>query len=181
MNIQETYLYVIAIVILLLFSFVTSLYLLIYEKSNFISKLVGIIIIIIIFYLGTNMSFYLPFLGKMVISPNFLVKNEIKPLNSNITYELNLDVPDNTIIYYWGCKSMNKKDININPKDLYANYTNSGISYIKNKKTILNYYCPNKYSYNDDNNINKKRYIYYRYLEPNSSLLSEIKIIYIEC
>ena len=117
----------------------------------------------------------------MVISSDFLIKNEIKPVNSNITYELKIDVPDNTLIYYWGCKSMNKKDININPKDLYANYVNSGISHVKDKKAILNYYCPNKYSINDDNDITKKRYIYYRYLIPNTELLSEVKIIYIEC
>jgi hypothetical protein len=150
--------------------------------SGFV-RILSFIVIISSIYLATNRDTYLPFLGKTIL-PQPLTKSEKIPEGANVDYILNLNGYSNgSKVFYWGAKLNNKKGITPNPLDIYGDFTNSGISTVKNEKAIIKFYCPDKYSVKSSHKNNSNHYhdIHYRIECPDTGILSSIRTVKVEC
>lgn len=176
---NNIYINIIGIILILLFAFISSIDILIDESNNIFSRLFALIIIILIVVISPDRNIYLPFLGKTVF-PYYLIGNEIHPHGANDSITLEVKYPDNTKIIYWGAKSTDKNIIKLSPEEAYGDYSNSGIAIVHNNKVKLSYFCPDKYAVKPFNN-NLKRHIHYRALLPGSAMLEEVKTAYITC
>ena len=106
--------------------------------------------------------------------PTNIIVHEKNPPNSSIDYTLLLNgVKNGTKVIYWDEKSNNN---NINPIEIYNNYTNSGVSIVMNNKANITLFC----QYKINNNSIKKK-IFYRLQCPETGIISSILIIYINC
>lgn len=107
----------------------------------------------------SNLTFYLPFLGKAAY-PTGLLKEQYPP-KANFEYNLK-KVSPNTMIIYWGSDNPSKKPLPIsNPWDAYKKYDNAGIAISNNEGTaILKIVKP--VSYKIPNGTTLKPHIHYR-------------------
>lgn len=176
---NDIYINIIGLILIFLFAFINSIDLLINSSSDILSRLFGLIIIVLILIIAPNKNVYLPFLGKCVY-PSHLIGNESHPSGSNESITIEVNYPDNTKIIYWGAKSTTKDIIKLSPEEAYGDYINSGIAIVHNKKVKLNYYCPDKYAVKPFN-TKLNRHIHYRELIPGSSMIGEVKTVYINC
>jgi len=173
------YINMVGIILILLFAFISSVDILINDSNNILSRLFALAIIILIVIIAPDRNVYLPFLGKTAF-PSHLIGNEMHPHGANETITLEVKYPNNTKIIYWGAKSTDKNIIKLTPEEAYGDYSNSGIAIVHNNKVKLSYFCPDKYAVKPFNS-SLKRHIHYRALLPGSAMLEEVKTAYINC
>ncbi len=134
-----------------------------------------------VIYLGTNKNLYLPFLGYAALPP-ILFQKELTPSGATETVTLTLNnIPNDTKIVYWAAtSSKDKNTIHPNPVEAYGDYSNTGITTVKNNKAILYFNCPDRYNVGTfKKTLNK--HIHYRLIYPNSPMLSPVYTQYVKC
>ena len=176
----ELWFHMIFIILVLLFAFLYSLVLLNDPKIYTIFKLIAIIVLIAVIYLGSNRNIYLPFLGYTIMPPSFFNK-EITPQGATDTLTIKLnDIPNDTKIIYWAAISSDKDKIHPNPYLAYGDYSNAGVTTVKDNQAILYFHCPDKYNVGTfKKTLNK--HIHYRLMKPNNPILSPVYTQYVEC
>jgi len=177
----ELWIYMISIVLILIFAFLYSLSLLTNPKVYTIFKLKAVIVLIAIIYVGLNRNLYLPFLGYAAMPPSLFDK-EVTPQGATDTLTIKLnDVPDDTKIIYWAAVSSNNKDIiHPNPIEAYGDYSNAGITTVKDNQAILYFYCPDRYNVGPfKKTLNK--HVHYRLIKPNDPIISPVYTQFVKC
>jgi len=174
---MDTWLHIISITSILLFTifytFVIILYPNVYSFIRFLAILIFVAAIVLIF----NRNTYLPFLGKCAIPPSLLMNEKI-PEGASKTHVLKLnDVDDGTRVIYWAALKSNDDKIKP-PTEAYGDYSNAGIAIVKNKKTLLHFNCPDKYSVGS---MVLNSHVHYRLMTPNDPILSSVYTIDVEC
>jgi hypothetical protein len=176
----EIWMHIIAICIVLFFTFFYSLLIFFNSKIDVIVKIIILIPLLCAIYLGLNRDTYLPFLGKCAFTPRVIL-NEIIPEGCYEYHNLKLDnIENGTRVIYWGAlKDTNVSDTNnVTPKNAYGNYSNSGIAIVKNNTAKLYFHCPMNYNVGS-RKIDK--HIHYRLCIPNNPILSKIYTEKIYC
>jgi hypothetical protein len=178
---MEIWIHIVSLIIVFAFTTFYSIHIIMYQKMHVVAKLLAVIVIIAVLYLAGNSNTYLPFLGYCAMPPSLLA-TERKPddAHDSLILELDDDVPDGTRVVYWG--AMSSKDKNViksNPFEAYANYLNSGISIVKNKRAIIYFLCPDKYKVGLMGVL--ERHIHYRLIKPNSAIISPVYTKYVTC
>jgi hypothetical protein len=163
------------ILIILIFTFISSLSFIINKEINILIRIACIGIFIIGFWLLFQRDIYLPFLSYTALPPT-LLKDSFTPENSNIETNITIDAPNGTKVLYWGAKESSK--IQKTPWAAYNDYSNAGITYVNNRHALLKFNCPSKYNVPFGYTLN--RHIHYRITLPNG-LLSPIYTIYVNC
>ncbi len=177
----EVWIYMISIIIVFLFAVTYSLYLILAPKTNMFFRMIAIIVFILSIYLGMNKSLYLPFLGYAALPPN-LFEKEIVPKGASQTVTINLNnTPNDTRIIYWAATSSKDKDvIQPDPMQAYGDYSNTGVTLVKDNKAILYFNCPDRYQVGPFKKV-LNRHIHYRLIYPNSPILSPVYTQYVKC
>lgn len=137
-------------------------------------KLVAVFVMVATIYLGIHRNTYLPFLGPTVL-PSTLLKDVTDTKMGEVHVKVAIDVPDQTRILYWAASP--SKSIVENPYEAYNEYTNVGVSSVKNKEVILHIDCPASYK------VPTKvlsPHVHYRVVYPNG-LLGSVKTVYVKC
>jgi hypothetical protein len=119
---------------------------------------------------------YLPFLGYAAIPPS-VFKDTMMISNANVETTLdNLNVPDNTRVVFWAAKENTQTQDN--PHSAYNDYSNSGITTVKNGKAVVHFYCPGRYKVGPGYTL--KRHIHYRMILDNG-LVTPVVTKYVTC
>jgi hypothetical protein len=162
------------LIIIILISFILSLYNL-FINSNIFIKFLAIILILISLYSIIFDKLLLPFLGTTVYPPS-LIPFEIYPPNTNHSLNLNFNYPDGTKVIYWAADNNGYYN---NPNDAYGDYNNSGVAIVNNGIANLRFKCPSKYKIPIGTVLNK--HIHYRIAFQNNPILSPVMTTYIKC
>lgn len=186
-NYIDVYIHMIAMIIILCFNIVYSILLIIYPDIYIIIKLLAIVVLISSIYISAKRATYLPFLGQCVAPPS-LFSQEIAPQGATETYTIELDnIPDGTRVIYWGAVSSNgnkdkskKSVVKKNPMEAYGNYSNTGVTTVKDKKAMIYFNCPDKYNVGPFNKT-VDRHIHYRLILPDNPMMSQVFTTYVSC
>lgn len=140
---NEIYIHMGTITLILLYSIISSLYILFSDNYNIFLRIFVIFIIASAVVLIMKKDTFLPFLGLAHL-PNTLIAEEKIPNGANISYSIDMnDYEDGTKIIYW---VINKTDKIIeDPYEAYKNYNNVGVSKVKNGKAEVRIFCPDRY------------------------------------
>jgi hypothetical protein len=186
-NYIDVYIHMIAMIIILCFNIVYSILLIIYPDIYIIIKLLAIVVLISSIYISAKRATYLPFLGQCVAPPS-LFSQEIAPQGATETYTIELDnIPDGTRVIYWGAVSSNgnkdksnKSVVKKNPMEAYGNYSNTGVTTVKDKKAMIYFNCPDKYNVGPFIKT-VDRHIHYRLILPDNPMMSQVFTTYVSC
>lgn len=178
----DIYVHMFALIVIICFAIFYTIMIILHPDLMFLFKVIAIIVLIATLYISTNRNIYLPFLGKTVLPP-ILFQQELVPEGATETYVIDLDknVENGTRLIYWGAESTNKDTVRPDPFEAYGDYSNTGITSVKDKKATIYFKCPDVYQ---TGNIYKKkidRHIHYRLIEPNSAMMSQVFTAYVKC
>lgn len=168
--------YLFLLVIVLLFALFQSIVVLMREPS-WVMKGIAAIVLVTVIYLGSFRNTYLPFLGPTVL-PQSLLKEPGKVAKTGATHvTLFANVPDNTKVIYWAAKS--SQDIIFeDPYVAYEDYTNAGVTLVKNKQANLIIDCPSSYKIPSGKTLSP--HVHYRIVYPNG-ILGSVQTLYVKC
>jgi hypothetical protein len=171
-------------IILVLFFVISSAVFFIASSDMYtLVKLIAVIVLIAAIYIAINRNTYLPFLGTAAMPP-ILFSHNIVPQGSNVTYSLSFDhkVDDGTIIVYWGSQSSQGGNIiRSNPIEAYGDYSNTGITKVKDNKAVLFFNCPDKYNVGSMFSKTLDRHIHYRLIKPKDPIMSPVYTAFVQC
>jgi len=177
---NDLYIHIISIAIIMIFSFFASIYILFDDNCYTIIRVISIFIIACVIFLAIRKETFLPFLGISFIPNTLLINNNIHPVGANISYTIDMsEYEDNTKIIYWAAN--NKGKIFENPYEAYDNFSNSGVSSVKNGKAKIHIFCPDKYKVNKGFTKILGKHFHYRIVFKNSGFLSPIMTVKVEC
>lgn len=168
------HIYMISVAIVFLFALYQSIYILLNEKTSILLKFVAILVLVSTIYLGVRRNTYLPFLGPTVL-PQSLLKDVTDTKMGEVHVRVELDVPDETRVLYWAASP--STSVIENPYDAYNQYTNVGVSSVKNKQAMLHIDCPASYKVPMKT---LRPHVHYRVVYPNG-LLGSVKTVYVNC
>lgn len=176
----DVYLHMIAVSIVLLFTVFYSLLIIVVPNIYTLIKLFSVVVLIATIYIGINRNTYLPFLGYAAVPPSIFAQ-EISPHNANVSYTLNVgaNIEDGTHVLYWGALHTNSDEPKPDPISAYGNYSNTGITTVKNNKALLHFHCPDKYNVSGFKTL--ERHIHYRLIRPNDPMMSPVYTAYVIC
>ena len=166
---------IIFIVIILLFTAISTLKTILNNRENMVLRLLCIVIFGITFWMMFQRDTYLPFLGYSALSPSVL-KDSLVPENSNIETSIPINAENGTKILYWG--AIPSKMVKPTPMAAYGDFGNSGVTYVHEGKAVFRFNCPSKY--NVPWGMTLDRHIHYRMLLPDG-ILSPVKTVYVNC
>lgn len=167
-------LYLMLMIVVLLFALYEALFILLNNKLPISLRLFAGLMVIVIGYIGLQRNTYLPFLGPMALPPS-LLKDELKPEGAQEVFKVPMNEANGTKILYWASQTSDK--IFEDPWTAYGEYSNAGVSIVKEGEVLLTVNCPASYK------VPKavlKPHIHYRVVYPKG-ILGEIKTIYVKC
>lgn len=173
----DVWIHIFSVISVLVFTIISTFLSIILKKTNIFHKFLLLIVMISAILLMINRNTYLPFLGSSAV-PYVFFQKDLVPEGATITQEIHLkDIKDGSRLIYWGANKK-KNDISPNPKEAYGDYSNAGVTEVKDNKATLLFHCPNAY-----NAFNKTidRHIHYRIIDKDSALLSPVYTIYVKC
>ena len=169
----------VAISLILLYSIISSLYILLNDDYNIFLRIFVIFIIATAIVLMIKKETFLPFLGLAHV-PNTLIAEERIPNGANISYSIDMnDYEDGTKIIYWAANKTDK--IIEDPYEAYKNYNNVGVSKVKNGKAEVRIFCPDKYKVNKVFNQLLERHFHYRIVFKETGFLSPVMTVKVDC
>ncbi len=183
MNNTDIYLHITSIILVLIFVISSAFFFILSSSIYTIVKVIAVIVLIAAIYIAVNRNTYLPFLGTAAMPP-ILFSHNMVPQGSNVTYNLSFDhkVEDGTVIVYWGSLSSQGSDvIRRNPIEAYGDYSNTGITKVKDNKAILFFNCPDKYNVGSMFSKTLDRHIHYRLIKPNDPMMSPVYTTFVKC
>lgn len=133
----------VTITLILLYSIISSVYILFNDDYNIVIRIFVIFIIAAAVIMIMKKETFLPFLGLAHL-PNTLIAEEKLPKGANLSYSIDMkEYEDGTIIIYWAANKTDK--IIEDPYEAYKNYNNVGVSKVKDGKAEVRIFCPDKY------------------------------------
>ena len=169
----------VAISLLLLYSIISSVYILLNDNYNIFLRIFVIFIIATAIVLIMKKETFLPFLGLAHV-PNTLIAEERIPNGANISYSIDMnDYEDGTKIIYWAANKTDK--IIEDPYEAYKNYNNVGVAKVKNGKAEIRIFCPDKYKVKKLFNQLLERHFHYRIVFKDTGFLSPVMTVKVDC
>jgi hypothetical protein len=169
----------VAISLILLYSIISSLYILLNDNYNIFLRIFVIFIIATAIVLMMKKETFLPFLGLAHV-PNTLIAEERIPNGANISYSIDMnDYEDGTKIIYWAANKTDK--IIEDPYEAYKNYNNVGVAKVKNGKAEVRIFCPDKYKVKKLFNQLLERHFHYRIVFKDTGFLSPVMTVKVDC
>jgi len=176
---NEIYIHMVAISLLLLYSIISSVYILLNDNYNIFLRIFVIFIIATAIVLIMKKETFLPFLGLAHV-PNTLIAEERIPNGANISYSIDMnDYEDGTKIIYWAANKTDK--IIEDPYEAYKNYNNVGVAKVKNGKAEIRIFCPDKYKVKKLFNQLLERHFHYRIVFKDTGFLSPVMTVKVDC
>lgn len=165
--------------LILLYSIISSLYILLSDNYNIFLRIFVIFIIAAAIVLMMKKDTFLPFLGLAHL-PNTLIAEEKIPNGANISYSIDMnDYEDGTKIIYWAANKTDK--IIEDPYEAYKNYNNVGVSKVKNGKAEVRIFCPDRYKVKKIFNQLLERHFHYRIVYKDTGFLSPVMTVKVDC
>jgi hypothetical protein len=167
------------ITIILLYSIISSLYILFNDNYNVFIRILAIFIIAAAVILIMKKDTFLPFLGLAHL-PNTLIADEKIPKGANLSYTIDMnEYEDGTIIIYWAANKTDK--IIEDPYEAYKNYNNVGVSKVKNGRAEVRIFCPDRYKVKKVFNQLLERHFHYRIVYKDTGFLSPVMTVKVDC
>ena len=169
----------ITITLILLYSIISSLYILFNDDYNIVLRILVIFIIAAAVIMIMKKETFLPFLGLAHL-PNTLIAEEKIPKGANLSYSIDMkEYEDGTIIIYWAANKTDK--IIEDPYEAYKNYNNVGVSKVKDGKAEVRIFCPDKYKVKKVFNQLLERHFHYRIVYKDTGFLSPVMTVKVDC
>ena len=176
---NEIYIHMGTITLILLYSIISSLYILFSYNYNIFLRIFVIFIIASAVVLIMKKDTFLPFLGLAHL-PNTLIAEEKIPNGANISYSIDMnDYEDGTKIIYWAANKTDK--IIEDPYEAYKNYNNVGVSKVKNGKAEVRIFCPDRYKVKKVFTQLLERHFHYRIVFKDNGFLSPVMTVKVDC
>lgn len=176
---NEIYIHMGTITLILLYSIISSLYILFSDNYNIFLRIFVIFIIASAVVLIMKKDTFLPFLGLAHL-PNTLIAEEKIPNGANISYSIDMnDYEDGTKIIYWAANKTDK--IIEDPYEAYKNYNNVGVSKVKNGKAEVRIFCPDRYKVKKVFTQLLERHFHYRIVFKDTGFLSPVMTVKVDC
>ena len=141
-------------------------------KSNW-AKLLAVVGLVGVVYIGTNRDLYMPFLGPTVI-PTSLLKVGTP---TDATVAVTVDAPKGaTHVVYWAASP--STFASSDPAGAYAGFKNAGVVEVAGGRATLRVACPGTYKVGWGRVL--PRHLHYRYVFPNG-VLSATKTASVTC
>ena len=176
---NEIYIHMATITLILLYSIISSLYILLNDNYNIFLRIFVIFIIAAAVVLIMKKETFLPFLG-LVHLPNTLIAEEKIPNGANISYSIDMnDYEDGTKIIYWAANKTDK--IIEDPYEAYKNYNNVGVTKVKNGKAEVRIFCPDRYKVKKVFTQLLERHFHYRIVFKDTGFLSPVMTVKVDC
>jgi hypothetical protein len=119
---------------------------------------------------------YLPFLGYAAIPPS-AIKDSMMVDKANTEVQIDsLNVPNGTRLIFWAAKENTQTQDN--PHAAYSDYSNAGITTVKDGKALVRIYCPGRYKVGPGYTL--KRHIHYR-MVLDTGLVTPVVTKYVTC
>lgn len=167
-------LYMFFILVIFLFALYEALFILVNPKLGFFTKLIALLVVIYVIYLGFQRNTYLPFLGPTVM-PYSIFPSELKPKDANLEFTVPVVEEDNTKVLYWAAQSSSQYFED--PWTAYGDYRNVGVTTIKNNEAKFIVACPSGYKVPTQT---LKPHIHYRVIYP-TGIMGEVKTAFVNC
>ena len=176
---NDIYIHMITISLILFYSVISSLYILLNDDYNIILRIFVIFVIAAAVILMMKKDTFLPFLGLTVL-PNTLIANEKTPNGANLSYTIDMsDYEEGTTVVYWAA---NKTDAIIeDPYEAYKNYNNVGVSKVKNGKAEVRIFCPDRYKVKKVFNQLLERHFHYRIVFKDTGFIGPVLTVKVNC
>ena len=169
----------ITITLILLYSIISSVYILFNDDYNIVLRIFVIFIIAAAVIMIMKKETFLPFLGLAHL-PNTLIAEEKLPKGANLSYSIDMkEYEDGTIIIYWAANKTDK--IIEDPYEAYKNYNNVGVSKVKDGKAEVRIFCPDKYKVKKVFNQLLERHFHYRIVYKDTGFLSPVMTVKVDC
>jgi len=176
---NEIYIHMATISLILLYSIISSLYILLSDNYNIFLRIFVIFIIAAAIVLMMKKDTFLPFLGLAHL-PNTLIAEEKIPNGANISYSIDMnDYEDGTKIIYWAANKTDK--IIEDPYEAYKNYNNVGVTKVKNGKAEVRIFCPDRYKVKKVFTQLLERHFHYRIVFKDNGFLSPVMTVKVDC
>uniref|UniRef100_A0A6C0LYU1 Uncharacterized protein n=1 Tax=viral metagenome TaxID=1070528 RepID=A0A6C0LYU1_9ZZZZ len=176
---NEIYIHMVTITLILLYSIISSLYILLNDDYNIFLRIFVIFIIAAVVVLMMKKETFLPFLGLAHL-PNTLIAEEKIPNGANISYSIDMnDYEDGTKIIYWAANKTDK--IIEDPYEAYKNYNNVGVTKVKNGKAEVRIFCPDRYKVKKVFTQLLERHFHYRIVFKDTGFLSPVMTVKVDC
>ena len=176
---NEIYIHMVTITLILLYSVISSLYILFSDNYNIFLRIFVIFIIAAAVVLMMKKDTFLPFLGLAHL-PNTLISEEKIPNGANISYSIDMnDYEDGTKIIYWAANKTDK--IIEDPYEAYKNYNNVGVTKVKNGKAEVRIFCPDRYKVKKVFTQLLERHFHYRIVFKDNGFLSPVMTVKVDC
>jgi hypothetical protein len=176
---NDIYIHIATMILILLYSIITSLYILFNDEYSVILRIFVIFVIAASIILMIKKDTFLPFLGLTVL-PNTLIADEKIPQGANVSYSIDMnDYEEGTVVIYWAANKTEK--IIEDPYEAYKNYNNVGVSKVKNGKAEVRIFCPDKYKVKKIFNQLLERHFHYRIVFKETGFLSPVMTIKVDC
>ncbi len=169
----------ITITLILLYSIISSVYILFNDNYNIVLRIFVIFIIAAAIIMIMKKETFLPFLGLAHL-PNTLIAEEKIPKGANLSYSIDMkEYEEGTIIIYWAANKTDK--IIEDPYEAYKNYNNVGVSKVKEGKAEVRIFCPDKYKVKKIFNQLLERHFHYRIVYKDTGFLSPVMTVKVDC
>ena len=169
----------ITITLILLYSIISSVYILFNDNYNIVLRIFVIFIIAAAVIMIMKKETFLPFLGLAHL-PNTLIAEEKIPKGANLSYSIDMkEYEEGTIIIYWAANKTDK--IIEDPYEAYKNYNNVGVSKVKDGKAEVRIFCPDKYKVKKVFNQLLERHFHYRIVYKDTGFLSPVMTVKVDC
>jgi hypothetical protein len=144
-------------------------------------RVISFVVLLCILWLGLHRDTYLPFLGSAAF-PASLVLSERVPDNANIQVIVPMPgVADGTKLLYWGAQPESKeKAVAENPWTAYSDYTNAGVTTVREGMATIRFNCPGRYKV-PLGIVPLKRHLHYRLCCEKNTLLGPVRTLWVKC
>ena len=175
----DMYIHIALIVIIMFFTFISSIYILLDDNCNTLTRTISIIILIAVIFLGLKKETFLPFLGPAFI-PNTLFMDEFYPDGANLSYNIDMsNYKDGVKVIYWASNSTGS--LIENPQEAYKNFNNAGVTLVKDGKATIRIYCPDKYNVQKFMKKTLDKHFHYRVACNISGFVGPVQTSYVNC
>ena len=168
--------YMISILVILLFTLFSSLYMLVKKELQVGFRFLALVVFIIALWLLFRRDTFLPFLGSAALPMSLLV-NDVAPDGANKEITINVDALDGTRLMYWGAKENDA--VQPNPWVAYDDYSNAGVTTVRNGKATIRFYCPGSYYVPSGKRLD--RHLHYRLCCSKNVMLGPVQTIWVKC
>lgn len=176
---NEIYIHIIIMSIILMFSFITSIYILFNDKYNTILRICSIVVLTCIIMLAIKKETFLPFLGTAYV-PNTLLSVPKYPYGANISYNIDMkDYAEGTSVIYWAASKTDK--IIEDPYEAYKKFENVGVTTVKDGVAEVRIFCPDKYKVKKLFTKTLEKHFHYRIVFKETGFLSPVMTVKVDC